>query len=121
MKFVVDENVSYSVVDILKNSGYEVISIAKEYTSLKDREVYNKTIEEGAVLITRDYHFTNPILFPPERTEGIIYIRTGNLSSSEEADVVKVFLEKYHLKNFKGALVTLYKDQIKIRSPRNNI
>jgi len=49
-------------------------------------------VREQAVLVTRDYHFTNPIRFPAEKTAGIIYIRHGNLKSEEEIMLMENFL-----------------------------
>jgi uncharacterized protein YlzI (FlbEa/FlbD family) len=39
MKFVVGESVSYAVVEKLQELKYEVISVAKDFASLKDRDV----------------------------------------------------------------------------------
>lgn len=75
MKFVVDESVSYAVVEKLRELKYEVVSVAKDFASLKDRDVHKLAVAEKAILITRDHHFTNSIRFPPEKTNGIVYIR----------------------------------------------
>ena len=72
-------------------------------------------LQEQAVFITRDYHFTNPIRFPAERTQGIIYIRHGNLESEEEIAMVEKCLSDHDLGTFRGKLVTLYRDSIRIR------
>jgi len=64
MKFVIDENVSYSVVDALASLKHTTIPIAKEFPSISDKDVYEKVVEEQAILITWDYHFTNPVSFP---------------------------------------------------------
>ena len=64
--------------------GYDVISISEmPGRGMSDEDVYALTLREQAVLITRDYHFTNPIRFPVEKNI-IIYIRHGNLRSEEE-------------------------------------
>lgn len=116
MKFVVDENVSLYVASRLKDLGHSVIVLSdNKYAGIKDVEVYNMAIKEKAILITRDHHFTNAVRFPTERTEGIIYIRYGNLRSDEEAALVVKFIGSYDLSTIKGQLITLYKDVIKIR------
>ena len=116
MKIVVDENISYGVVDRLRLKGYAVISISEwPNRGVSDKEVYNLILSEQAVLITRDYHFTNPIRFPAEKTEGILYIRYGNLKSDEEVNIVENFLNAYNSQAVHGKLVTLYRDSITIR------
>lgn len=119
MKIVVDENISYGVVDRLRLKGYEVISLSEcPNRGVSDKEVYNLILSKQAVLITRDYHFTNPIRFPAEKTEGILYIRYiryGNLKSDEEVNIVENFLNAYNSQAVHGKLVTLYRDSITIR------
>jgi len=60
MKIIVDESVSYGLAAILRTAGHMVTSIAESETSgTVDEEVYNFVIQEHAILITRDFHFTN--------------------------------------------------------------
>jgi len=116
LRFVVDENVSYELVSVLREAGSEVIAIAETSTTgLHDEGVFNIAEESGSVLITRDYHFTNPIRFPAERTGGIFYIRRGNLTSEEEIRLVQNFLSRYSKDAYSGKLVTLYKNRVQIR------
>jgi predicted nuclease of predicted toxin-antitoxin system len=90
--------------------GYDVISISKTpERGMSDEDVYALALLEQAVLITRDYHFTNPIRFPVEKNI-IIYIRHGNLRSEEEVGMVKKFLRAHDLEVFQGKLITLYRD-----------
>lgn len=116
MKIIVDESVSYGVVSYLRSDGHEVIAITEDPTSgLTDTEVFAIASEDKAVLITRDHHFTNNFRFPPEETSCIIFIRKGNLTSEEEIDLIKWFLNTYSISDFKGQLVTIFKDRVKVR------
>ncbi len=115
MRIVIDENVSYGVAKRLRMIGYDVISISEmPGRGMSDEDVYALTLREQAVLITRDYHFTNPIRFPVEKNI-IIYIRHGNLRSEEEIRMVESFLRAHDLEVFQGKLITLYKDSVRIR------
>ncbi len=116
MNIIVDESVSYGLAAILRSTGYVVTSIAESATSgTVDEEIYNLVIQESAILITRDFHFTNALRFPPEKTGGIIYIRHGNLRSSDEIKMVERFLSTHQHEEYNGRLVTLYTDSVKIR------
>ena len=116
MKLVIDENVSYGLVKVLRDAGNEVISIAEfAKRGVSDISIFTLVKESNAVLLTRDYHFTNPIRFESGEVESIIYIRPGNLTSNEEIEIVMGFFKKYSVSQFKGKLVTLYKDSIRIR------
>ena len=116
MKIVVDENVSYELVGRLRMRGYDVSSTFElTERGVLDKDVYALILEERAILITRDHHFTNPISFPAEKTSGIIYIRHGNLKSEEEIMMVENCLCSHDLKTFQGKLITLYRDSMRIR------
>ncbi len=118
MKFIVDENISLAVVDLLKSVKQEVIYIAdKDYAGITDIEVFEIAVKEKAWLITRDYHFTHPIRFPSDKLQGIIYIRPGNLSSEHEASLIQNFLKTTNLESVHGHLITLHKEQTRIRPP----
>ncbi|MEK6699391.1 MAG: DUF5615 family PIN-like protein [Nitrospirota bacterium] len=116
MKIVLDESVSYGLAEVLLRDGHQIVAIAASATSgNSDEEVFALACNSKSVLITRDYHFTNPLRFPPEKTGGIIYIRHGNLTSEEEILLVTKFLSNHPYTEFSGRLATLYRDSVKIR------
>jgi len=116
MKIVVDENVSYGLVERLRMGGYDVISISElAERGMSDEDIYTLMLREQAILITRDHHFTNPIRFPAEKTKGIIYVRHGNLKSEEETMMVENCLHNHDLKTFQRKLITLYRDSMRIQ------
>jgi predicted nuclease of predicted toxin-antitoxin system len=96
--------------------GYDVVSISEiPERGISDEDFYALALREEAVLVTRDYHFTNPVRFSAEKTTGIIYIRHGNLKSEEEIRLVEDFLQAHDLELFRGKLVTLYLNSVRIR------
>ncbi len=116
MKIVLDESVSYGLGEVLRHEGHEIIAIAEASTAGNaDEEVFRLACDINAVLITRDYHFTNHIRFPADKTSGIIYIRHGNLTAEEEIQLVTTFLSKHPPAEYNGLLATLYRNSVKIR------
>ena len=116
MKIVVDESVSFGVVQYLRDKGHDVTAIAEgETAGLKDSDVFDNVKKHKAVLITRDHHFTNSLRFPPENTACIVFIRRGNLTSGEEVELIKWFIENHSLEDLTGKLVSIYKKHMKIR------
>lgn len=116
MKIIVDESVSFGVVQYLRDKGYDVTAIAEGETArLKDSEVYDSVKKYKAVLITRDHHFANSFRFPPKDTACIVFIRKGNLTSREEVELIKWFIGTHSFEDFTGKLVSIYKKSIKIR------
>ena len=116
MKIIVDESVSYCVVEYLRSIGHSVTAISEEETSVLDYlEVFQYVTNNKAILITRDHHFTNSLRFPPNVTFCIIFIRKGNLTSIEEVDLIKWFFNMYNIADYKNKLITISKDYIKVR------
>jgi predicted nuclease of predicted toxin-antitoxin system len=116
VKFVIDENVSFAVVEFLRANGHEAIAISETATAgLADLPVFELTRKEQAILVTRDRHFTNPIRFPAAETSGIIYLRRGNLTSEQEVRILRSFLLVHAHEEYDRKLVTLYQGGAKIR------
>jgi len=116
MTFLIDENVSFGLVERLRTGGHQVVSIVEsQQQGLSDDKIFTTAQKTKAVIVTRDHHFTNAIHFPAEKTVGIIYIRHGNLCSEEEIKLVEDFLAKHSSEQYCGKLVLLTKDEIYIR------
>jgi predicted nuclease of predicted toxin-antitoxin system len=116
VNIVIDENVSYGLVHVLRQAGHVVTAIAELPTAgVDDDEVFRIAQEYRALLITRDYHFTNAVRFPAQETNGVIYIRRGNLTAEEEISLVQGFLAQHKLEEYTGKLVTLYTKSVAIR------
>lgn len=116
MKFLVDENVSLAVAERLRKLGNEAEAVIESgLSSSTDREIFQRAVKQGAVLITRDHHFTNGILFPATQTKGIIYFRQGNLRSDKEAELIEKIIREWPLEKIEGKLLTIYKKFSTIR------
>lgn len=110
MKFLVDENVSLAVAERLRHLGHEAEAVIEsDLHSASDRQIFQMAVESDSILITRDHHFTNSLLFPADQTKGIIYIRQGNLQSDGEADLIEKTVNELPSKKIEGKLLTIYK------------
>ena len=67
------------------------------------------------MLVTRDPHFTNPVRFDPSVTAGILHIVHGNLTGSEEAELVGGFLRGQRPETYAGRLVLVSRGGTRIR------
>lgn len=116
MKFLVDENVSMEVVKGLREKNHDVISVAeKGFSGIDDDSVFKLAVTEKRIIVTRDFHFTNFIRFPANLTEGVIYIRHGNLKSIEEKELILHFINSVREEEIHGKLITLYRGEYKIK------
>lgn len=113
---LLDENVSLDLARQLRRKGYSVEAIIEtSHRGSSDNAVWQFARKRQAVLITRDNDFTNPVSFIPTEIFAIIYIRRGNLSSNQEAELVVKFLDSHPFEEFKGKLVTLSPHQVTYR------
>jgi len=116
VRILVDENVSLALSPHLRALGHEVEHISELASKgMTDEEIWKVSQVGPRLLITRDFHFTNRYRFDPSKVLAILYIRIGNLSVEDEIELVDDFLRNYRLEEFKGRLVTLSTEEIKIR------
>jgi len=103
MKFVVDENATKLIVDELRQAGHTVFSLHEPpLKGMKNGEVYELAVKEKAILITRDQHFLNPLRYATKNLTGLVFIRAGNLSGSEECKLVSEFIASFPLEKLQG-------------------
>ena len=116
MQVVLDENVSLQIEIPLKALGYEVISIARfDQRGMTDDQVFKLAVEKQAVLITRDWDFTNFLRFDALKIKGLIYLMRGNLKGSEEAALVENFFRNHTEDFFQKKTIFLSPTQVRIR------
>jgi len=117
MKILLDENISLRLARILRESGFSVFSIAENADKgMQDDEVWPLACSAPYLLITRDYHFTNPVRYDPSKCLGIVFLRHGNMTASDETQIVLSFLSRFPLEQYQGKLVVLSKNEVKFRS-----
>jgi predicted nuclease of predicted toxin-antitoxin system len=57
MRFLADENVSRLVIEQVRASGFEVISVGETRSGAADKQVIEAADAEGCILITEDRDF----------------------------------------------------------------
>ena len=116
MTFLLDENVSGGLARALEGLSHAVMSVGRDVPfGSSDAQVFAFILKQHAALITRDYHFTNPVRFDAAATQGIIYIHSGNLTSDQEIGLTMDFIRRHPPEEYKGRLATLYLKSATIR------
>lgn len=54
IKFLVDENVDFPVVQFLRNEGFDVASVADDCPSIDDASILKRAYEEKRIVVTND-------------------------------------------------------------------
>lgn len=57
MKFLIDENVGFSAIDMLQKDGHDVKSISQFHPFFEDKVILEKAAQEERVIITNDKDF----------------------------------------------------------------
>ncbi len=114
LKLLADESLDFRIVLKLKENGFEVISVLREYQGISDKEVIGLARQFNAILITEDNDFGEWVFAHKEKVMGVIFLRykpeeVQNISSSLMALINKHGFELYG----KFTVVTVKKIRIR--------
>ncbi len=118
MKFVLDENLSLSLIEVLRELGFEaehVINVGLRGCSDKKISAYAK--KQQAVLITKDLEFANIMIYPKNAHYGLIVLRLPNyFTISRMKESLKEFLTKSKPEICIGTIIILEVGRFRMRS-----
>jgi len=109
LKFLLDENVPYSTYRYLKSRGFKVSYVP---SGIRNKEVAELAKKTGAVLVTRDWDFSNVMLYPPEKYNGIIILKIHPPLGKDLIRALENFLSV--VKDLNGRTFIIYRDRIEI-------
>ncbi len=119
--FLTDQNIPFSVVNLLRTLNYEVFDLReRKLCSLSDDEILELAKDKNLVLITFDKHFSNIIKYPPERFSGIIRVRIHPPLIEDINNALKLLLERMKIDEMRGKLIVLEKEGYRIRKTKIN-
>lgn len=97
MKFKLDENFGTRTQQIFRLAGYDVQTVwDQRLQGCSDRQIYETCCSEKRCLVTLDLDFADTILFPPEKTSGIIVIRVPRNPSLQLLErLINQFIEAH--------------------------
>lgn len=117
MKFLADEGVDKSIVQELRERGYDVFYVIEETRALSDEEVLKIASAGNRILITKDKDFGELIFRLNQAHAGVILMRLEGLTTKERADLVSVLIMK-HGNQLLNSFTVIQKDIIRIRSAK---
>ncbi len=116
LKFLTDENIYPSTIELLRSYSLDVIDIKElGLAGISDREIMDFAKKEGRIVISLDLHFANIFLFPPNECPGIIVIRIKPAVPRKVDRAVEDFLQRIDLKKIEKSLVIISEDKFRIR------
>jgi hypothetical protein len=82
VKIKVDENISVSGVNLLRNDGHDVATVREQgLGGAADDRIFAVCASEERILITLDRDFGHVPRFPPQRSAGIVILDLGGPES----------------------------------------
>lgn len=112
MKFLIDENVRSEVQAFLVKAGHDVKRVTP---GSKNGEIIQVALTEKRVLVTHDIHFSNILMYPPEKYCGVIRIRIHPPSANRIISALRKLLDKVPPEEFNMRLYVLEDDGFRVR------
>lgn len=82
MKVKIDENISITGVDLLRENGHDVVSVRDQgLNGASDDRIFQACVSENRTLITLDRDFGHMPRFPPSQSAGIVILELGGSES----------------------------------------
>lgn len=97
-EIVADESVDYSIIKLLRESGFIVYSIGETTPSLTDIAVLKVAVKNNSLLITEDKDFGELVYRLNMKHCGILLIRLVEFNSVEKASLVLLAVKKHYNK-----------------------
>lgn len=115
IKFLLDENIPYALIDFLEKKGFSVDHLKKiGKGGIKNGEVYKRAEENKLWIITRDADFQNYYKFISHDIGGIILIKLMITKTSYLLEKIKTFFDKYEDKLSSKHLIIVEDETIRI-------
>jgi len=115
IKFLLDENIPYALIDFLEKRGFSVEHLKKlQMGGIKNGEVYKIAVKRKMWIITRDADFQNYYRFGSHDIAGIILIKLTLTKTNYLLKAMERFLAKYQDKLLEKHLIIVEDEIIRI-------
>jgi len=90
MEFKLDENLPVEVADLLRQVGYDAVTVLEQHLGgSSDPDIASICQEEGRVLITLDTDFADIRVYPPAQFPGLIVLRLRQQDKPHVLEVIE--------------------------------
>lgn len=112
MKFLADENIEKSIVDELREMGYDIKWVADAGLRMDDMAVFNAAGREKRILLTNDKDFGEIVFRQRFVSSGIVLLRIKGQDAGEKVRQLKKLLAM-HDDMIDGHFVVVSKDRFR--------
>lgn len=116
MKFKVDENLPQDICALLKNAGFDAMSIPDQQLSGEsDPKIFEVCQDEERILVSLDVGFANLRSYPPASASGILVLRLARQDKLYVIDVMQKLLPLLEKESPAKQLWIVEDDRVRIR------
>lgn len=114
MRFLVDENLPFEIIEYLQSINHDVFDVAaSDIRGSSDKVLWSKAAEEKRIIITRDLDYPIPRLKPAPF--GVIIIRVpSDFKATIIARIFKEAVAKVELEKLKNKVAVISPGKIRI-------
>lgn len=113
MKFLIDENIRLEVSEYLITEGHDVKRVP---SGIQNGNVIKLAVADRRILITSDVHFSNILMYPPHKYNGIIRFKIHPPSAVKEVNALKkLLLEVSSQSKFDKRLFVVEENEFRVR------
>lgn len=115
MRFKLDECVDVRLTRLFEDVGHDVETVFSEkLAGSSDKSLYGICLKEKRTFITQDLDFSNPFVFDPIPTNGIIVLRNPSQLLNDLEGLVKEVIPLLPKESPAGHLWVVAKNRIRI-------
>lgn len=115
MKFIADVNIASKVINLLRQTGHDVLDIKKLNLLVSDTKIIKLARKNSRIILTHDRDFLGLAKFPKYQV-GIIVIRLNIQNASHHYDKLSKALGKHSEEVLNHSLTILTEDSIELYS-----
>lgn len=116
MKFKIDENLPADVSELLKQSGYDAVTVlGQQLAGAGDLELVSLCCKEDRALITLDTDFADIRTYPPQAFPGLIVLHLYRQDKSHVLEIIKRLVQTLSTEQLDRRLWIVEEDRLRIR------
>lgn len=116
MRFKIDENLPIEVAELLREVGYDAITVGEQHLAgSDDSDIASICRQEKRVLVTLDMDFADIRAYPPEQFSGLIVLRLRWQDKPRVLRVLRRLVPKFSIEPLEHCLWIVEENRVRIR------
>jgi len=117
MKFKVDENLPVEAADLLREAGYDAMTVVEEHLSGRtDPDLASICQQENRALVTLDTDFADIRTYPPRQFHGLIVLRLRRQDKPHVLEILSRLMGLFSTEQLARHLWIVEEDRVRVRS-----